>query len=298
MLGGTVRRHQLDERLQPAKRIVQPVAPAEVAGWPARPPIPRFACLDGPGRRRIDGMYRGNGQSPPFVWGKNYSIASSLDAIRGVPIQVWASKSFADRWLGQVDVPGLQASLRDDRGEILGTITSRLKSSTSQGVVLEPCFLVYGDWAYEIGALRPGEPAEIGPSTRRVSLSTFFRGESMDFNETSTAARGPYDRGSRDMAYVLKAMMFYDASGGQKRIGMANDYQGFADLSGLLKTGRAVLVGMPPQDGSCRGGELLRGPVPKPGELDNREPLGNALDRHVTVYRFVLPVATQGGADN
>ena len=92
------------------------------------------------------------------------------------------------------------------------------------------------------------------------------------------------------MAYVLQAMMFYDAAGGRKRTGMANDYQGFTDLSGLLKAGRAILVAMPPQDGSCRGGDLLRGPVPKPGEPDNRRPLGNALDRHTTIYRFILPV--------
>ena len=56
---------------------------------------------------------------------------------------------------------------------------------------------------------------------------------------------------------------------------------------------------MPPQDGSCRGGDLLRGPLPKPGEADSRQPLGNALDRHTTIYRFILPVATpQAGPNN
>ena len=118
-----------------------------------------------------------------------------------------------------------------------------------------------------IGTLRPGESVEIGPTTRRVSLNTFMSGESMDFAESPAANAGkdgPYDRSSRDMAYVLQAMMFYDAAGGRKRTGMANDYQGFTDLSGLLKAGRAVLVAMPPQDGSCRGGDLLRGPCPSP----------------------------------
>ena len=114
----------------------------------------------------------------------------------------------------------------------------------------------------------------------------------MDFAESSAARseKVAYDRSSRDMAYVLQAMMFYDAAGGRKHTGMANDYQGFTDLSGLLKAGRAILVAMPPQDGSCRGGDLLRGQVPKTGESDNRQPLGNALDRHTTIYRFVLPV--------
>jgi hypothetical protein len=75
---------------------------------------------------------------------------------------------------------------------------------------------------------------------------------------------------------------------------MANDYQGFTDLSGLLKAGRAILVAMPPQDGSCRGGDLLRGLPPKSGASDDRQPLGNALDRHTTIYRFVLPVTLTG----
>jgi hypothetical protein len=79
--------------------------------------------------------------------------------------------------------------------------------------------------------------------------------------------------------------------------GMANDYQGFTDLSGLLETSRAILVAMPPQDGSCRGADLLRGEAPKPGEPDHRRSLGNALDRHTTIYRFVLPV-TQAGAND
>ena len=99
-----------------------------------------------------------------------------------------------------------------------------------------------------------------------------------------------YDRGSRDMEYVLQTMIFYDAAGGRKRTGMANDYQGFTDLSGLLKAGRAILVAMPPQDVACRGGDLLRGPAPAPGKPDDRRPLGNALDRHTIIYRFVLPV--------
>jgi hypothetical protein len=96
------------------------------------------------------------------------------------------------------------------------------------------------------------------------------------------------------MAYVLKAMLFYDAVGGRQWTGLANDYQGFTDLSGLLKAGRAVLVAVPPQDGSCRGGDLLRGPVPRPDEPDARRPLGNALDRHTTIYRFILPVTPAG----
>jgi len=249
----------------------------------------------------FNGMYNRDAQNSAPLWSQGYSIASSLDTIHGVPIQVWASKSFVYRWLGQAPDLGLDVSLRDDERQLTGTIVNRLKGSDPQtkgGIALSHCFLAYDGWAYEIGTLRPGESFEIGPTTRRVSLNTFMSGESPELAEGAAKwDRGPYNRSSRDMAGVLQAMMFYDAAGGRKRTGMANDYQGFTDLSGLLKAGRAVLVAMPPQDGSCRGGDLLRGPAPKPGEPDNRRLLGNALDRHTTIYRFILPV-TQAGTNN
>ena len=83
-----------------------------------------------------------------------------------MPIQVWASKSFVHRWLGHAPDLGLDASLKDDGRQLSGTITNRLKGSapqTKDGITLSHCFLVYEDWAYEIGTLRPGESVEIGP---------------------------------------------------------------------------------------------------------------------------------------
>jgi hypothetical protein len=256
----------------------------------------------------LNGMHGGNQTSAP-LWGQGYSIAwspdtMSLDAIRDVPIQIRASKSFACRWLGRLsDVKGtsgqgrapafgLDVALKDDRGQLSGTITNRLKGSdpqTKKGITLSHCFLAYENSAYMIDTLGPDKSVDVGKA-RHVTLSTFLSG---DFAESpgATWENGPYDRSNRDMAGVLQAMLFYDAAGGRKHTKMANDYQGFTDLSGLLKAGRAVLVAMPPQDGSCRGGELLRGPVPKSKEDDTRRPLGNALDHHTTIYRFILPVA-------
>ncbi|MGO9114934.1 MAG: hypothetical protein ACLP9L_37455 [Thermoguttaceae bacterium] len=250
----------------------------------------------------FNGMYSRDTQNSAPLWSDPYAIASSLDAILGVPIQVWSCKSFTQRWLGRAPDLGLDASLKDDERQLSGTIANRLKGSDPQtkgGIALSRCFLAYDGWAYVIGELRPGESVEIGAATRRISLNTFLSGESLDFAENPAvkSEKGPYNRSSRDMAYVLQAMMFYDAAGGRKWTGMANDYQGFTDLSDLLKAGRAILVAMPPQDGSCRGGDLLRGQVPKPEEPDNRRPLGNALDRHTTIYRFILPV-TRTGIDN
>jgi hypothetical protein len=76
-------------------------------------------------------------------------------------------------------------------------------------------------------------------------------------------------------------MMFYEAAGGRRYTGMANAYQGFVDLSTLLKADRAILVAQGPAAGQDRqGAQLLR----------NGQPLMNSQDRHVTIYRFVFPV--------
>ena len=264
-----------------------------------QPPAETSASLAWLGKagNGFNGMYSPDAQNAAPFWSQVYSIASSLDAIREVPIQVWASKSFVYRWLGHAADLGLDVALKDDQRQLSGTIVNRLKSGEEKarkGIALSHCFLAYEDWAYVIGELRPGESVEIGPATRRISLNTFIIGGSMDFSESTAAKseKGAYDRGSRDMAYVLQAMMFYDAGGERKHTGLANDYQGFTDFSGLLKTGCAILVAMPSHDNSCRGAELLRGPVPKAGQPDNRQPLGNVLDRHTTIYRFVLPVTT------
>jgi hypothetical protein len=259
---------------------------------------PQQASVDlawlGKAGNEFNGMYSRDTQNSAPLGSQRYAITASLSAIHDVPIQVCSSKSFVQRWLGRASEQGLEASLKDDARQLSGVITNQLKRSgppTKDGVALSHCFLVYDGWAYVIGDVPSGGTIEIG-STRRISLDTFISGQSLDFAESSAAKseKGPYDRSSRDMAYVLRAMMFYDAAGGRKWTGMANDYQRFTDLSGLLKAGRAILVAMPPQDGSCRGGDLLGGPTPQPGELDHREPLGSALDRHTTIYRFVLPV--------
>jgi len=273
---------------------VQPRLPG---GQPAEKTSASLAWLGRAGNE-FNGMYSRDTQNPA-PWSQSYAIAPSLDAIRDVPIQVWASKSFVYRWLGGCANLGIEAALTDDGRQLVGTLTNRLTSSDSpagKGVVLSHSFLVYDNWAYEIGTLRPGEPLEIGPTTRRVSLTTCINDNLMDLSESGAgkAERVAYDRGNRDLDYVLQTMLFYDAAGGRKRTGMANDYQVFTDLSDLLRAGRAVLVAAPPQDGSCRGGDLLRGPVPQGGQRDARRPLGNARDRHATIYRFVLPVAQSG----
>ena len=128
----------------------------------------------------FNGMYGRNAQNSAPLWSQGYSIAPSLDSIRGVPIQVWASKSFTQRWLGRAADLGLDVALKCDAQQkelASGTITNRLKGSgpqTQDGVALSHGFLVYGDWVYVIGELQARQDGRRSVRPRgTVSLSTY-----------------------------------------------------------------------------------------------------------------------------
>ena len=233
----------------------------------------------------FNGMFNRDSQNAGPLGGEGYSIEPSMDSARDVPIQAWSCKNFVYRWLGRAGDQGLNISLKEEGHQPEGTITNDLKlngAGGGKGVTLFRAYLAYDGSAYLLGTIRPGESVDIGSSTRRVSLNTFLSSESIEDTAAQTERR-VYDPGSRDAAYVLRAMLFYDAAGGQMRTRMSSDYQGFADLSGVFRTGRAVLVAMPPQEAAYRGAEVL----------DKRQPLAGPLDSHTIIYRFVVPVARQ-----
>jgi hypothetical protein len=131
--------------------------------------------------------------------------------------------------------------------------------------------------------LRPGEPVEIGPATRKISMEALFGVQSNATADAVVPASDTYEPNSRSPGNILPGMIFYDAADGWKHTKLNNDYQGFVDLSGVLKTAQAVLVAMPRIDASFHGPELER----------NGQPLPDALDRRTVMFRFVLPVSAK-----
>jgi len=221
----------------------------------------------------------------PAVWQTCYGFSGALDALDDVPIPIWSTKSLTGRWTGRADVP-IEGRLAAEQGSLEGTIRNRLPFALSD------CLLAYGIHAYELGTVGPGETAEVGPSLRRRELKSLLTGRQIvivkkedkkdDYRSQST----PYDPSSVDAAYVLRAMMFHEAAGGRAYTGMSNRYQGFVDLSHLLKTGRAVLVGRAEPaagDAEHHGAELLC----------NGRPVPREQVRHTAAYRFVF--AVEGG---
>jgi hypothetical protein len=215
--------------------------------------------------------------SGPLLWTEQFGYAPDLDALYEVPIQVWSTKSFTARWETPAQAcPAAELAVADQL--LTGSITNTLPFP------LENCLLAYGTSAYDLGTLAPGEAARLGPLTKRSDLTTLLTGRRAVFTEGDKSQQEvtPYDSSSTDLAYVLRTMMFYEKAGGRRYTGLWNAYQGFVDMSDLLKTGCAILVAQEPvaEDKTHQGAELLR---------DGR-PLGRSNDQHITLYRFVFPV--------
>ena len=216
------------------------------------------------------------------AWKQAYECSPRLDALIGVPLPIWSSKSLNARWTTTA-TSRLAAKIADRDRTPVGLVTNTLDFP------LKDCLLCFGRWAYRLGDLAPGESAEVGPGCERRDLTTLLTGRKFVFEEGTQRAT-PYDRGSVDVAYILRAMMFFKAAGGHRYTGLVHRHQGFVDLSDLLKTDRAILVAIGPQDdpqSPAHGARLV---------LNGQTPAG-PQDRHTTIYRFVVPVAKEGIRD-
>jgi len=214
------------------------------------------------------------------LWKGHYDFSQNLDALLGVPIQVWATKSLTARWTAHSDTYP-EANLRQEDRLPNGTITNTLDFA------LLDCLLVYGKWVYKLGTLEPGQAVRVGPVVRRSELKTLLTGRKMVFHKEDDKLRQqttPYDQGSLDVPHILRTMAFFNAAGGRRYTGLSNRYQAFVDFSRLLETNRAVLYALAPSDSPQaphHGAQLVR---------DGR-PVAGPNDQHVTIYRFVYPVA-------
>ena len=98
-----------------------------------------------------------------------------------------------------------------------------------------------------------------------------------------------YSIESTDVDYILRAMTFFAAAGGRPYTHLANTYQGFIDMSGLLQRDRAVLVArLAGSDGGAGDNPAL--PCDVQISLARQGEVVPLRGKHTTLLRFVLPV--------
>lgn len=211
----------------------------------------------------------------PQLFLRPYDAVPALDALLGVPIDVWSTKGVNARWRTATGDPAMEARLtvRPDQS-LEGSLTSRLDFPLSN------CWLAYDRWAWGIGRLQPGETAQIKLGSH-VSLQAALR----DFriieqvpNQGFVQQPVALDVHSRDVPLIVRMMMFAEAAEAAGHTGLAGCYQQFIDLSRQLKLGRAILTGQ--AQGRSPAVQL---------QLDG-QPVSSPRDQHWVFCRFLLPV--------
>ncbi len=180
--------------------------------------------------------------------------------------------------------PELSCSLSDDLGKPIGKIVNK---TTDQ--VWEECLLLYDNWAFPLGELKPGQEVQINDSLQRYSLDAALVGKRIsltDISEKYSNQAVPYNPSELNSEDILRTMMFYKASGGVAYTKLDNGYQAPADFSRLIKLHRAVLLCRVPKEQAEKAVSLHISPSCCPNApIEARQ-----TDQRLTFYRFVLPV--------
>jgi hypothetical protein len=222
-----------------------------------------FGAMDSPARA-VGGLGTAEGFS---LFTDPYDFSGRLDALEHVPIGVWSSKAFVARWWNK-RAADLDAQL-SDTGRLAGTLTSR------RDAPLSDCVLIYGKWAYVIGALAPGRVVDfdaIDPQT----ANTYLRHVTVRGDRQVAA---PYDRASFDVPRIVEMMTAHGLADGEKYTTLEHRYEGTSEITPLVLAGRAVLLARAGRPAT----ELAR---------DGR-PLAPERTGHWTFHRYVFPVAEQ-----
>ncbi|MDO4569052.1 MAG: hypothetical protein Q4D38_01545 [Planctomycetia bacterium] len=229
-----------------------------------------------------------------------YRLGERVDAL---PMRAYSTRCLtATRW-GHVE-PVEFGRLRDVDGLPFGTIQNPLDQR------LEKCLLIYGGWAYELGALQPGEVVDVDERLRRYDVASVLIDEEL-VEDTSLDKKKkhyrrvnlPYDRTSHDLEYIMKTMLFYASAGGRSYTGLENRYQFWTDATSVLQTRTAVLYGVLAENQkSAWSFDFLITPHSSEASAESaesaegREPaervLKNEKDAKIHVIRAFMPVSS------
>ncbi len=224
-----------------------------------------FSWLGLPGNG-FGAMNPPGGAMPLFT--EPYDFSDHLDGLQHVPMAIWSSKAFIGRWWNEGS-GGIEAEL-SDKGKLVGTLTSHLDAP------LEDAVLIYQRWAYPLRQLKPGQFIEIETQLDPQTVETYLRHVRIEGDHNVSA---PYDRASLDVPRIVQIMSAHELAGGEGYTGLVNQYQAFIDMSGLVKNGRAILIGRQAKATA----ELT---------VDG-QPIANESDGHWTFHRYVFPVREQ-----
>ena len=243
-------------------------------------PQTRFAWFGLPGSAM-------GGMSPRTVslaqWDVTYTLGSPGDRIDNLPMQTRSTRSLTANWeTTTYDNMPIVAELVEQEGIPSGHIMN--VSSCD----FEQCFIVYDRWVIELNDLKVGAAVEVG-TTRHDMMAVFPNLFEKD-RQYARSAAGRYNAESTSVPYILRSMMFYQMAGGLDKFPLHNAYQHSIDLSNLLPTRRAVLVGLvrEPENADASTSPMIGSRILRTTTAGAEQPL--EIAERNTFLRIVLPV--------
>ncbi len=148
--------------------------------------------------------------------GYRYEPAGEPEALAGVRIPIWSTKSFTGRWTGTARTPVLQADLAPTSGDrVAGSIRNLLD------VPLKNVQLYYGRNLYDLGTIRPQGIARVDP-TRTEAMSSYLGrlAQSLERRRMQSTEPGSVEaeRAAGVRADVIRSAMFHEGMGSRGAI--------------------------------------------------------------------------------
>ncbi|MBY0585547.1 hypothetical protein K2X85_00100 [bacterium] len=243
--------------------------------------------------RMAAGNNYGSTAATGIFGGQSYAYSSpDPTTVLGAPIPVWSAKSFTSQWLAKA-APALDAKLQsgniNEPTLLVGSLTNLLE------VPIEHAFLLWSDYAFELGNLAPGQTVVLD-STMQKTLATLqgtfsdsiltngATGNNISINGVPPSPNSP----EAATAFLLKLSLSpRKKTGDQDKL--ANVFLDHWSLRSHARLGRAILIGQTPGPAS----KLWINEKPTPGE----EPSPISADvRQTTLIRIILETKPAGAA--
>lgn len=199
-------------------------------------------------------------------------VASQL---KSFPIPVSSSRAVFSSW--RAEMPSqIRSNLtfRKKTDEIIGSFKNPLNCE------LINCRLYHGNWAYVLeGPLASGDVIDIATETNSKRIQAILNRKQIDTEDKNRTYATRWELTEMNVGRIAEMMMFYTAAGGRSYTGLSHNYQARTDLSNLLTSQRAILIG------ELKGQvSLLDTSAADPAASDPE------YDQVTTFVRIVLPV--------